>query len=170
MSIDPLSVHSHFKCSRKDFEGLEEHYNKPKVELKVNPQVDWGDLATMDEFEKLLQPRLDNAGRMASEWERHLLSECLRLGIWRLWLVQWCEYTETAAFMNTKVFPPWEIKQALALAKSLGEHIVGISLKRWLLMGNEQFLRESGSSANKDTMAEMRRVLGKRCQRKCKRK
>ena len=166
MSIDPLSVHGHFKCERKAFDGLE-HYYKP-VEVKVLPKVDWGDLATMDEFEKLLQPRIDNAGRLASEWERSILLEALRMGVWRVWFVQTTIWGETRVDTYTKVFPPWEIKQALALAKGLGEHIVGINLKRWLLMPEEQFLRESGSSQNRDVMMEMRRVLGKRCQRKCR--
>lgn len=157
-----------FHCNRKDFDGLEEHYYKPKVELHVNPKINWDDIADMDEFERLFQPCIDRAGRLGSEWERYLLNECLRLGIWRLWFVQWCEYTETSAFLNTKVFAPWEVKQALKLAKGLGEHVVGLSLKKFLLMGDEEFVRESGSSPNFDVMREMRRILGARCRRKCK--
>ena len=168
MSIDPLSVHSHFKCSRKDFEGLEEHYNKPKVELKVNPQVDWDDFASIEELEKLLQPRIDNAGRLASEWERSILLEALRMGVWRVWFVQTTIWGETRVDTYTKVFPPWEIKQAQRLAKSLGEHIVGISLKKWILMDDDEFVRESRSSPNMDVMLEMRRIMAKRCQSKCR--
>lgn len=168
MRIDPLAIHNHFKCSRSAFDGLEEHYYKPKVEIRVNPELDWDDFASIEELEKLIQPRLDNAGRMASAWERHLLEECLRLGVWRVWFIQWWEYKGNSAFMNTRVFPPWEIKEAQKLAKSLGEHITGLNLKRWLLMPEEQFLRESGSSQNRDVMVEMRRVLGPRCRSKCK--
>lgn len=157
-----------FHCNRSAFEGFEEHYNKPKVEVHVNPKVDWNDLADVEQFSELMRPRIDNVGKLAAAWERHLLSECLRMGVWRIWFVQWCSYKETAAFMNTKVFPPWDIKAALALAKKVGEHIVGLNLKRWLLMPEEQFMRESGSSPNKDAMMEMRRVLGARCRRKCK--
>lgn len=157
-----------FHCNRSAFEGFEEHYNKPKVEVKVNPKIDWDDFADMDQFEKLITPSLDRVGRQASEWERYLLSECLRMGVWRVWFIQWCEFTETAAFMNTKVFPPWSFKEAQKLAKKVGEHIIGINLKRWLLMPEEQFLAESRASHNRDVMIEMRRVLGKRCRWKCR--
>ena len=156
-----------FHCNRSSFDGLEYHY-RPKVEVKVNPKIDWDDFVDVSQFQELLRPRIDSAGRLASEWERHLLNECLRLGIWRLWFVQWYEFTETAAFMVMKVFPPWEIRQAQALAKKVGEHIIGLNLKRWLLMPPEQFLRESGASPNRDVMMEVRRVLGERCRRKCK--
>lgn len=164
MALDPLQVHNHFRCNRKDFEGLE-YYYKP-VEVKINPKIDWDEFADVEEFEKLITPRLDRGRELASSWEWYLLNECIRLGCWRIWFVQWCEYTETAAFMNTRVWPAWGFKEAQAFAKSLGEHITGISLKRWLLMGNEQFLRESGSSQNRDVVMKMRRVLGARCRRK----
>jgi hypothetical protein len=167
MTLDPLSVHEHFRCNRSAFEGLE-HYYKPRVEVEVNPHIDWNDFAGVEDLERLFKPRIDNAGRIASEWERHLLNECLRMGVWRIWFVQWCEYTETAAFMNTKVFPPWGFKEAQALAKKVGEHIVGLSFKKFLLMGDDEFVRESRSSPNMDVMLEMRRVMSKRCQRKCK--
>jgi hypothetical protein len=166
MTLDPLSVHEHFRCNRSAFEGLE-HYYKP-VEVKINPKVDWDDIADIDQYEKLITPRIDSAARLASEWERHLLNECLRMGVWRIWFVQWCEYTETAAFMNTRVFPPWAVAEAQRLAREKSEHIIGLNLKRWLLMPEEQFLCESGASHNRDVMMEMRRVLGARCRRKCK--
>lgn len=134
----------------------------------MNPKVDFGEFADVEDMEALLQPRIDRAGQLASEWERHLLSECLRLGIWRLWFIQWWEYKGNSAFMNTRVFPPWAVADAQKLARSLGEQVVGLSLKKGLLISEEQFLHESGASPNWDVMAEMRRVLGKRCQRKCK--
>ena len=152
MTLDPLSVHNHFK----------------PVEVKVNPKVDWGDIADINQFQKLLQPRIDNVSRMASEWERSILLDALRLGCWRIWLVKTTIWGETRVDTYTGVFPPWEIKAALALAKKVGEHIVGLNLKRWLLMSEQQFLWESGSSPNRDVMMKMRRVLGERCRRKCR--
>lgn len=150
---NPLDIHRHFK---------------PKVELKINPEINWNDLAGVDDFERLFQPRLDNAGRLASEWERHLLNECIRLGIWRLWFVQTTIWGENRVDTYTKVFAPWEIKQAQKLAKKVGEHIVGLSLKKFLLMGDDEFVRESWASPNMDVMMEMRRVMAKRCRRKCR--
>jgi hypothetical protein len=153
--MNPLDIHNHFK---------------PRVEVKVNPEIDWNDFANIDQFEKLLQPRLDNAGRLASEWERSVLLDALRLGCWRIWLVQTTIWGENRVDTYTKVFPPWEIKKAQALAKGLGEHILGLNLKRWLLMEDDEFVRESGSSPNFDVMVEMRRIMAKRCQRKVRRK
>jgi hypothetical protein len=151
-SLDPLSVHNHFKS----------------VEVKISPEIDWYELSDVEDIERLFKPRIDRASRLASGWERHLLEEAYRMGVWRLWVVQWCEYTETAAFMNTRVFPPWGIKQAQRLSKKVGEDVVGLSLKKWILMDDGEFVRESGSSPNFDVMVEMRRVLGARCRRKCK--
>ena len=148
-----MDIHNHFK---------------PRVELHVNPEIDWNDLAGVDEFEKLVQPRLDNAGRMASEWERSVLLDALRLGCWRIWFVQTTIWGENRVDTYTKVFPSWGFKEAQRLAKGLGEHITGLNLKRWLLMGDEEFVRESWASPNMDVMREMRRVLGARCRRKCK--
>ena len=148
-----MDIHNHFK---------------PRVELHVNPEIDWNDLAGVDEFEKLVQPRLDNAGRMASEWERSVLLDALRLGCWRIWFVQTTIWGENRVDTYTKVFPSWGFKEAQRLAKGLGENIVGLNLKRWLLMGDEEFVRESWASPNMDVMREMRRVLGARCRRKCK--
>jgi len=168
-SLDPLSVHNHFRCSRSAFDGLEEHYYKPKVEVHVNPpQVDWDDFADIDQFEKLITPSLDRAGRLASEWERSVLLDALRLGCWRIWFVQTTIWGENRVDTYTKVFPSWGFKEAQRLAKGLGEHITGLNLKRWLLMPEEQFLCESRASTNMDVMVEMRRVLGARCRKKCK--
>jgi hypothetical protein len=105
---------------------------------------------------------------MASEWERSILLDALRLGCWRIWLVQTTIWGENRVDTYTKVFPPWGFKEAQRLAKGLGEHITGLNLKRWLLMGDDEFIRESWASPNMDVMREMRRVLGERCRRKCK--
>lgn len=155
-----------FHCNKSAFEGFEEHYNKP-VEVSVSPKVDWGDF-DINQFEKLITPRMDSAKSMAEAWERYLLSECLRLGCWRIWFVRTTIWGENRVDSYTKVFPPWAFAEAQKLAKGLGEHIVGLSLKRWLLMGNDEFIRESRSSPNMDVVLEMRRVLGARCRRKCR--
>lgn len=130
-------------------------------------KIDLSGFADVEELHGLLQPRLRDVGRLASAWERHLLSECLRMGVWRIWFVQWCEYRDNATFMKTKVFPAREIKKALALAKKVGEHVVGLSLKKWLLYTESAFNYHSGTSPNKDLMTEMRRVMRARCIAKC---
>lgn len=130
-------------------------------------KIDLSGFSDVEELHGLLQPRLRDVGRLASAWERHLLNECLRLGCWRIWFVQWCEYGDNGAFLKTKVFPAREIKKALALAKKVGEHVVGLSLKKWLLYTESAFNYHSGTSPNKDLMAEMRRVMRARCIAKC---
>ena len=143
---------------------------KVKVDYvnEAEKRLDWGDFAGVEQLQAALQPRMDSAASMAAAWEGYLLSECLRLGCWRIWLVQTTIWSENRVDTYTKVFPPWAIAEAQKLAKSLGEHIVGLSLKRWLLMPFEQFVAESRSSPNFGVMREMRRVLGDRCRRKCR--
>lgn len=138
------------------------------VEVRVNPKIDWGDIADMDQFEKLITPRIDSAASMAAAWEGYLLSECLRLGCWRIWFVQWPSYEWAAVFLKTRVFAPWDIKAAQAFAKKIGaNHVTGLNLKRWLLYTESAFNHLSGSSPNKDLMREIRRVMRARCIMKC---
>lgn len=134
---------------------------------KAEKRVGWNDFAGVDQLHALLQPRIDSAGRMAEAWERYLLREALRLGCWRIWFVQWTSYEGTAAFLKTKVFPPWGIKAARAFAKEVGEHVVGLSFKKWLLYVDSAFNHYSGASPNKDAMADLRRVMRARCIMKC---
>jgi hypothetical protein len=82
--------------------------------------------------------------------------------------VQTTIWGENRVDTYTKVFPPWGFKDAQRLAKGLGEHIVGLSLKKWILMDDDEFIRESWASPNMDVMLEMRRVMSKRCRRKCR--
>lgn len=147
--------------------------DKTPVEVKIDyvneaeKRLDWGDFAGVEQLQAALQPRIDSAKNMAAAWEGYLLSECLRLGVWRLWFVQWPSYEGAAVFLKTKVFAPWDIKTAQAFAKKIGEHVVGLNLKRWLLYTESVFNHLSGSSPNKDLMIEMRRVMRARCIMKC---
>lgn len=149
--------------------------DKTPVDVKIDyvneaeKRLDWGDFARVEELQAVLHPRMDSAASMAAAWERHLLSECLRLGVWRIWFVRTAIWGENRVDSYTKVFPPWAFAEAQKLAKSLGEHIVGLNLKRWLLYTESVFNHLSGSSPNKDLMVEMRRVMRARCIMKCMR-
>jgi hypothetical protein len=156
-----------FHCNRKDFEGLE-HYYKP-VEVKVNPHIDWDDIADINQYEKLLQPRLDGIRATAEAWERHLLEEAYRLCVWRISYVSWYEWLDCGiCHCYTKVWPASQTKQALKFARKKGERVFTLDFKSWILMSDSDFFCKTHGSANYETALKLRKLLQPIVRRKCK--
>lgn len=154
-SLDPLSVNNHFK---------------PKVEIKVPAKVDWDDLATIDDFvNDIVTPRTDMMKATAEAWERHLLEEAYRMGVWRISYVSWYERLDCGiCHCYTKVWPVWQTKQALKFAREKGEHVVTLNFKKWILMSDEEFFCQTHGSANYETALKLRKLLQPIVRRKCK--
>ena len=170
--MNPLDIHNHFKCSRSAFDGLEEHYYKPKVEVKVNPKVDWSEVwdrtATFDDFvNDIVTPRTDRIKATAEAWERHLLEEAYRLCVWRISYVSWYEWVDCGiCHCYTKVWPASQTKQALKFAREKGERVVTLDFKSWVLMSDEEFFCQTRGSANYETALKLRKLLKPIIQRK----
>jgi hypothetical protein len=168
MTLDPLSVHEHFRCNRSAFEGLE-HYYKPRVEVKVNPHIDWGEFSMDDFVNEIVKPGTTRMKATAEAWERHLLEEAYRLCVWRISYVSWYEWLDCGTcHCYTRVWPASQTKQALKFAREKGEHVVTLNFKTWILMSDEEFFCKTHGSANYETALKLRKLLKPIIQRKCR--
>lgn len=163
-----------FHCDRSSFEGFEEHYNKPKVEVKISPKVDlsevWDRTATLDDFiNEIVTPRTDRMKATAEAWECHLLEEAYRLCVWRISYVSWYEYVDWGiCHYYTRVWPASQTKQALKFAREKGVHVVTLNFKPWILMSDEEFFCKTHGSANYETALKLRKLLKPIVRRKCR--
>lgn len=140
-----------------------------QVEVKINPKVSWGDIATMDDFvNDIVSPHTARTKRLAEAWERRLLEEAYRLCAWRVSYVSWYEWGNGICHCCTRIWPASQTKQALKFAKEKGEHVVTLNFKRWLLCTDEEFFCETRGSANYETALKLRKLLRPIVQRKCK--
>lgn len=164
MTLDPLSVHNHFRCNRKAFEGLEEHYYKP-VEVKVAPKVDWGEIwdsiATLDDFvNEIVTPHTTRMMATAEAQERYLLEEAYRLCVWRISYVSWHEWLGCGiCHCYTRVWPASQTRQALKFAREKCERVITLNFKSWILMDDGEFFRQTHGSANYETALKLRKLL-----------
>ena len=157
-----------FHCNRKDFEGLE-HYYKPKVEVHVNPEIDWGEFSMDDFVNEIVKPRTDSMKTMAEAWENRLLEEAYRLCVWRISYVSWYEWLDCGiCHCYTKVWPASQTKQALKWAKEKGERVITLNFKRWILMDDDEFFCKTHGSANYETALKLRKLLKPIIERKCR--
>jgi len=154
MTLDPLQVHNHFK----------------PVEVKISPQVDWDDFATMDDFvNDIVTPRTDRIRATAEAWERHLLEEAYRLCVWRISYVSWYEWLDCSiCHCYTKVWPVSQTKQALKFAREKGERVITLNFKKWILMSDDEFFCQTHGSANYETALKLRKLLQPIVRRKCR--